>query len=391
MIIITSSYSNSHNAHLLLMNVLMVLAVFTMRCRSVTPLESNDINQPRAMFVFGDSLVDPGNNNYISGTLAKNNFFPFGIDFPSGKTFTGRFTNGRTIVDIIGEELGVKDYIPPYMDPTTVGDVVLRGVNYASGGAGILNDTGAIFGNRINMDAQVDYFANTRNYIISNISSGGSKKLLEKALFIIVVGSNDFIDNYFTPILSIPKQKLVSPETFVDSMISKFRLQLTRLYEMDARKIVVANVGPVGCIPIERTLNYKSWYTTSDSCISAMNNAAMLFNKKLKSLLIELNSNLVESKFVYVDSYGVISHIFENYKSYGFEDYKTACWKVLPDSSWRLYRPAPLVCKDRSKYVFWDFAHPTEATYLILANKVLEDRNSSYTYPMNIRQLYYYS
>lgn len=44
-----------------------------------------------------------------------------------------------------GEELGVKDYIPPYLDPTTVGDVVLRGVNYASGGAGIFNDTGAVF------------------------------------------------------------------------------------------------------------------------------------------------------------------------------------------------------------------------------------------------------
>ncbi|XP_026382415.1 GDSL esterase/lipase At4g16230-like [Papaver somniferum] len=389
MIIITSSYSNSHRAHLLLMNVLlMVLAVFTMSCHrssSVTPLES----KPRAIFVFGDSLVDPGNNNYISGTLAKNNFYPFGIDFPIGKTFTGCFTNGRTIIDIIGEELGVKDYIPPYMDPTTVGDVVLRGVNYASGGAGILNDTGAIFGNRFNMDAQLDNFANTRNYIISNISGVGSKKLLEKALFLVVMGSNEFIDNYFTPIVSIPKQKLVSPEIFVDSMISKFRLQLTRLYKMDARKIAVANVGPVGCIPIERALNYKSWYTTSDSCISAMNNAAMVFNKKLKSLIIELNSNLVQSKFVYVDSYGVISHIFHNYKSYGFEDYKTACWKVLPDSSWKLYKPAPLVCKDRSKYVFWDFAHPTEATYVIFANKVLEDRDSSYTYPMNIRQLYY--
>ncbi|KAI3971035.1 hypothetical protein MKX01_024682, partial [Papaver californicum] len=93
MIIITSSYSNSHHAHLLLMNVLlMVLAVFTMSCSSsssvtssVTPLESNNIDQPPAIFVFGDSLVDPGNNNYIGGTLAKYNFYPNGIDFLAGK------------------------------------------------------------------------------------------------------------------------------------------------------------------------------------------------------------------------------------------------------------------------------------------------------------------
>ncbi|KAI3976899.1 hypothetical protein MKX01_008757 [Papaver californicum] len=390
MIIITSSYSSSHHAHLLLMNVLlMVLAVFTMTSNSsslVTPLESNNINQPPAIFVFGDSLVDPGNNNYISGTLAKNNFYPYGIDFPSGKTYTGRFTNGRTVVDIIGEKLRVKDYIPPYMDPTTVGDVVLRGVNYASGGAGILNDTGAIFGNRFNMDAQLDNFANTRSYIISSIGGGGSKKLLKKACFFIVMGSNDFLDNYFTPIVSIPKQKLVSQEMFVNSMILKFRLQLTRLYEMDARKIVVANVGPVGCIPIERAL-----YTTGDSCISAMNDAAMLFNKKLKSLIMELNSNLVESIFLYVDSYKVLSDIFDNYQSYGFEDYKTACWKLLPDPprARGLHSPAPLVCKDRSKYVFWDFAHPTEATYVIFGKKVLEDNDSTYTYPMNIWRLYY--
>lgn len=52
-----------------------------------------------ASFVFGDSLVDVGNNNYIT-SLAKANYFPNGIDF--GMT-TGRFTNGRTIVDILGK------------------------------------------------------------------------------------------------------------------------------------------------------------------------------------------------------------------------------------------------------------------------------------------------
>ncbi|KAI3971034.1 hypothetical protein MKX01_024681, partial [Papaver californicum] len=207
-------------------------------------------------------------------------------------------------------------------------------------------------GNRFNMDAQLDNFANTRSYIISSI-----------ACYFIIMGSDDFLDNYFTRIVSIPKQMLVSQEMFVNSMISGFRLHLTRLYEMDARKIVVANVGPVGCIPLGRTLNYKSWYTAGDSCISAMNNAARLFNKKLKSLIIELNSNLVGSKFVYVDTYS---------------DYKTACRKLLPDPPRGLHSPAPLVCKDQSKYVFWDFAHPTEATYVIFAKKELEDRDSTF-------------
>jgi len=55
--------------------------------------------QQPANFVFGDSLVDVGNNNYIA-SLAKSNYPPYGIDF--GRP-TGRFTNGRTIIDIIGK------------------------------------------------------------------------------------------------------------------------------------------------------------------------------------------------------------------------------------------------------------------------------------------------
>lgn len=44
-----------------------------------------------------------------------------------------------------GQEIGLKHFTPPYLDPTTTGPVVLQGVSYASGGGGILNHTGKIF------------------------------------------------------------------------------------------------------------------------------------------------------------------------------------------------------------------------------------------------------
>ena len=56
--------------------------------------------QVPAMFVFGDSLVDDGNNNFLT-SLAKANYYPYGIDFNGGSS--GRFTNGRTIVDMLGK------------------------------------------------------------------------------------------------------------------------------------------------------------------------------------------------------------------------------------------------------------------------------------------------
>lgn len=56
----------------------------------------------RGIFVFGDSLVDVGNNNYLS-SIAKSNYYPYGVDFEYGPT--GRFCNGKTFVDFIGKFL----------------------------------------------------------------------------------------------------------------------------------------------------------------------------------------------------------------------------------------------------------------------------------------------
>ena len=56
--------------------------------------------QVPCFFIFGDSLADNGNNNPLQ-TLAKANYRPYGIDFPGGIP-TGRFSNGRTSVDVLG-------------------------------------------------------------------------------------------------------------------------------------------------------------------------------------------------------------------------------------------------------------------------------------------------
>ena len=53
-----------------------------------------------AVIVFGDSIVDPGNNNNLV-SIAKCNFPPYGRDFDGGKP-TGRFTDGRIPSDFIG-------------------------------------------------------------------------------------------------------------------------------------------------------------------------------------------------------------------------------------------------------------------------------------------------
>ncbi|KAE8700560.1 GDSL esterase/lipase [Hibiscus syriacus] len=107
-------------------------------------------------FIFGDSLVDNGNNNRLS-SLAKANYLPYGIDFPNGPT--GRFFNGKTTVDVKGELLLIHIFlffrlfdclnqlnswgwtIIFHLTPAS-GRQILGGVNYASAVAGIREEIG---------------------------------------------------------------------------------------------------------------------------------------------------------------------------------------------------------------------------------------------------------
>lgn len=82
---------------------------------------------------------------------------------------------------------------------------------------------------------------------------------------------------------------------------------------MGARKLIVANVGPIGCIPYQREINPSA----GDNCVAFPNQLAEMFNSQLRGLLTELNSNLQGSKFIYADVYHIVGDIIQNYQSYG--------------------------------------------------------------------------
>jgi len=338
-----------------------------------------------ASFIFGDSLVDAGNNNYIP-SLSKANMTPNGIDFAaSGGMPTGRFTNGRTIADIIGEMLGQADYSPPFLAPNTSGGAILNGVNYASGGAGILNATGKIFVNRIGMDLQVDYFNATRRQLDELLGGDRAKEFLrKKAIFSVTVGSNDFLNNYLMPVLSTGTRISESPDSFINDLIFHLRDQLTRLYSLDARKFVVANVGPLGCIPYQKTINRVG----EDECVKLPNQLAAQYNGRLRELLIELNGNLPGARFCLANVYDLVMELITNYPNYGFETASVACCGnggsydgLVPCG------PTTSMCDARDKHVFWDPYHPCEAANVLLA-KYIVDGDSKYISPMNLRKLF---
>ncbi|XP_068325312.1 GDSL esterase/lipase At1g29670-like isoform X1 [Pyrus communis] len=352
--------------------------------------------QVPCFFIFGDSVADPGNNNKLP-TLAKVNYKPYGIDFPAGPT--GRFCNGRNIVDILGlrlfstfifffelllrtitetiyaELLGFENYIPAFAYAN--GTDILQGVNYASGAAGIRKESGKQLGARISMGEQLK---NHRTTVLRIIDIFGKKSLaknqLNQCLYSVGMGSNDYINNYFMPQYYTTSQKYTLEE-YADVLIKQYTRQILKLHQYGARKVALVGLGLIGCTPDA----IKNYGTNGSACVDIMNNASQIFNGKLVSLVDELNTNLTDSQFIYINSYGM-----------GSGDATLAGFKVLNAGCCEADEVGQCVpdltpCQNRSEYVFWDSFHPTEAGNLISASRTYTASEPSDTYPMDMSQL----
>ena len=87
---------------------------------------------------------------------------------------------------------------------------------------------------------------------------------------------------------------------------------LKQLYNLGAKQILVTDIGPIGCIPSQ--LAVKS---VNGECIDFDNNLAINYNAGLKLLISQLNSQFLDSKFIYVDSYDPILEYRNNPTKYG--------------------------------------------------------------------------
>uniref|UniRef100_A0A803Q6A4 GDSL esterase/lipase n=1 Tax=Cannabis sativa TaxID=3483 RepID=A0A803Q6A4_CANSA len=212
-------------------------------------------------FVFGDSLTEVGNNNFLQYSLAKSNYPWYGVDYPGGQ-------------------------------PT---------------------------------------------------------------------GSNDYVNNYLQPFLADGQQ--YTHDEFVQLLTSTLDKQLRRLYELDARKIVLHGLGPLGCIPSQRVKSKKG------QCLKRVNEWVLEFNSKVKSLITSLNSRLPKAAFMFADTYPDVLDLISNPTAYGFKISNTSCCNV-DTSIGGLCLPNSKLCRNRKDYVFWDAFHPSDAANQVLAQKL---------------------
>ncbi|XP_010540540.1 PREDICTED: GDSL esterase/lipase At1g29660-like [Tarenaya hassleriana] len=327
-------------------------------------------------FIFGDSLCDNGNNNKLR-TIARADYSPYGIDFPQGST--GRFCNGRTIIDFMTEFIGLDRYLPPYSESTD--EDVLTGVNYASASAGIREESGRQLGERITFREQVE--ENHREMVSRVVNMlGGDKNAaanhLGKCLYSIEMGNNDYLNNYFSA--SYPTRKQYTPEQFADNLIDLYGQQLNVLYSYGARKFVLSGVGAIGCCP-----NVLARFSPDGkTCVEFINYAVRLFNDKLKSLVDQLNNDLADAKFIYANNYDILQDLLNNPSAYGFNVTNEGCCGSGRNRGLFQCLPRAKPCPNRNEYVFWDVYHPTEAANAIIAQRLYRRRDPSDIYPVDV-------
>ncbi|KAH7428061.1 hypothetical protein KP509_10G073800 [Ceratopteris richardii] len=340
--------------------------------------EGNANNVP-ALFVFGDSIVDTGNNNHLF-TLARANYRPYGIDFVDGIP-TGRFADGLLPVDYLAILLGLP-LVPPYLDG---GDDILHGVCFASAGSGVLENTGHSYGQHIPLSAQIDNFVEVKQRLYSLLGEDAASVLVSKSLYLIVIGSNDFFDNYIPThsIISISYPNDTSevfPPYFEEQLLSQMIQQLQRLYDLGARKIITVGVPALGCVPYMLNRN-------QGQCASLLNDAVQRYNSALKQNIMSMRTSLQDAHLVYANSFDLAQRILANFTAYGFKDNQTAC------CGWGAYGGAlpctPVisnVCTNASENVFWDYVHPCSTAYHIVVRQLWNGPQDVID-PVNLQQL----
>ncbi|KAF3943708.1 hypothetical protein CMV_029758 [Castanea mollissima] len=336
---------------------------------------STQTEAARAFFVFGDSLVDNGNNNYLA-TTARADSPPYGIDFPPTHRPTGRFSNGYNIPDIICQQLGT-DLLLPYLSPQLTGQKLLVGANFASAGIGILNDTGIQFVNIIRMFQQFEYFKQYQQRLAAQIGAEQAKRRVSEALVLITVGGNDFVNNYYLVPFSARSRQYNLPD-YVKYLISEFEKLLQKLYDLGARRVLVTGTGPLGCVPAELAMR-----STNGGCSADLQRAAALYNPQLVQMIRGLNSKIGSDIFIAANTMLMHNDFISNPQAYGFITSKIACCGQGPNNGLGLCTVASNLCPNRDQYAFWDPFHPSEKANKIVVQQILSGSNEM-MYPMNL-------
>lgn len=321
-----------------------------------------------ALIVFGDSIVDPGNNNNLPDTRMKANHAPYGKDF-TNHVATGRFSNALLPSDIIAQRLNLKPLLQPWLNVEHTPEDLLTGVSFASGATGFDPLTPKIV-SVITLEQQLGFFDEYRRKLVSITGSEEeTSKIISGALFVVCAGTDDLANTYFTtPFRSLH----YSIPAYVDLLVSGAASFLRSLSARGAKTIGFVGLPPIGCVPSQRTVGGG----LLRRCEPRRNYAARLYNSRVQELIKDLNGDPLfgtRTRVVYLGIYDIIQELVDEGGRWGFtETTKGCCGTGLIEVTQLCDSRFMAVCDDVEKHVFFDSYHPTEKAYGIIVDYIWE-------------------
>ncbi|XP_052172129.1 GDSL esterase/lipase At5g45960-like [Diospyros lotus] len=348
--------------------LLFMLASSTYVSAAGDPLVRTSSSFFRSLYSFGDSFVDPGNNNFIA-TRARSNFPPYGRDF-FNRLATGRFSNGLLFPDFLAYYLGDKELQQPYLDPKLSLQWPLAAVSFASATSGFdpltsnftfpiykdFTGAGSISQNAISMAKQLEYFEEYKSKLKRRFGKRKAESQIERALFYINAGSDDIAFSFFGDGTSGPRgtsplpdyehflleqvqqfiqvltptqvllqhMKLVPKTSNVFSQIIIIRVlklgfvTLQGLSDQGARRFAVSGLPPLGCIPVAITRLPRN-SSLQRNCLGYVNSISEEFNELLQVALKATQSKLSKlgTKIAYIDFNQPLLDLIQNPGYYG--------------------------------------------------------------------------
>ncbi|CAK8576295.1 unnamed protein product [Lathyrus sativus] len=317
-----------------------------------------------ALFMFGDSSLDVGNNNNLI-TLAKANYSPYGRDYENHIP-TGRFCNGKLTIDYASESFGFTSPQPPYANLNTKGDNLLHGASFASSGSGFLDSTAKLY-NTITMNQQLEYYKDYQKELMKIAGKSDALSIISDGVYFIGSGSCDFLLNYY---IYPWNYNVYTPYQYSDIMIQHYSDLIQNLYALGARKIGVPTLVPIGCLPAAITV----FGFHSNKCVEKLNDVAVYFNKKLNSTSQNLQKMLPGVNLKVLETYQLFYDIANNPSKYGFIEARKGCCGIgVIEVSVLCNQNSIGTCVDASQYVFWDSFHPTGAFNKIMAAHLVSE------------------
>ena len=157
---------------------------------------------------------------------------------------------------------------------------------------------------------ELEYYKHYQTKLRAYLGTKKANEVLSEALYVMSLGTNDFLENYYTFPNRSSQFTINQYEDFLIGIAGNFVKQLHRL---GARKISVGGLPPMGCMPLERTTNYMN----HGECVEEYNNVALKFNFKLKALVTKLNKELLGAKIVLSNPYYILMSIVQRPLAYG--------------------------------------------------------------------------